>query len=131
MRSFPEIDESSAKLEAEFLPQLSKQRGLNVKKSILGRTIVFPSAEEFARYYLSTWVFERTLAQLRRPIDAKSVVRAAQRTTLRLNKEVICIEADKSDDAQALVVDGAQGSDRVTSEVDAEGRVCGGKQFKI
>jgi ubiquinone/menaquinone biosynthesis C-methylase UbiE len=94
IRSVPEIDETSTKLEACFLPELTRRLGRSrVTATKLARTIVFPCAEEFARYFLATWLFESSCARIGHRIAPDAVTRAARETTLRLNKEIVCIEA--------------------------------------
>ncbi|MHC4215474.1 MAG: class I SAM-dependent methyltransferase, partial [Planctomycetota bacterium] len=93
--SVQETDETSTKLEESFLPELQKRLGNQVKKTILDRQIVFPSPEEFALYYFATWLYERTQEKVEETIEFESVVRALKERPLKLNKEVICIEALK------------------------------------
>jgi ubiquinone/menaquinone biosynthesis C-methylase UbiE len=96
IRSIPETDETSAKLEEHFLPELQKRLGDQVKKTILDRQIVFPSPEEFAQYYFATWLYEKTQEKIKETIEFESVIGALKGTSLKLNKEVICIEAVKT-----------------------------------
>ncbi|MFI5396468.1 MAG: class I SAM-dependent methyltransferase [Candidatus Binatia bacterium] len=93
--SVPELDHTSTALETTFLPELCKSIGDQVKYTILDRRIIFPSAEEFAQYYFATWLYETTREQVGAPIEFESVRKAAQETSLQLNKKIICIEACK------------------------------------
>lgn len=95
IRTVAEIDETTIKLEASFLPELRERLGGNVRWTILDRQIIFPSAIEFARYYQATMLFDRTCQQLGRTITFEEVLAAAQKTNLRLNKQIICIEGRK------------------------------------
>jgi ubiquinone/menaquinone biosynthesis C-methylase UbiE len=91
----PETDETSAKLEELFYPELEKRPEIHVKISILAREIVFPTAEEYTKYYFATWLYEKTTERLKEPIDPETVLKAAQKTSLKLNKKIICLEARK------------------------------------
>lgn len=93
--SLPETDETSRKLEEVFLPLLQERLGNKVHVTILDRHIVFPTAEEFARYYFATWLYERTRKKVAGTIEFESVIEAARGTSLRLSKKVMCIEASK------------------------------------
>jgi ubiquinone/menaquinone biosynthesis C-methylase UbiE len=95
IKSVPETDETSRKLEEVFLPELHKRLGDQVKKMILDRQIVFPSPEEFTRYYFATWLYEITKEKIKRPIEFESVLKAARGFSLKLSKRIICIEAYK------------------------------------
>jgi len=95
IKSVPETDETTKKLEEAFLPELQKRLGDQVRKTILDREILFPSPEEFARYYFATWLYEKTQEKIEKPITFESVHEAAQRTSSKLNKQIICIEASK------------------------------------
>ena len=95
IKSVPETDETSAKLEETFLPELQKRLSGAVQTTILDRHIIFPSAEEFTRYYFATWLYEKTQERVASPIEFEAVLEAAQKTSLRLNKRVVCIEACK------------------------------------
>ena len=95
VRSVQETDETTVKLEREFLPDLEERLGDRVTKRILDRQIIFPSSEELARYYLATWLFEKTRDSLEKPVDYHDAVQASEKTNLRLNKQIICIEATK------------------------------------
>ncbi|UCC44072.1 MAG: class I SAM-dependent methyltransferase [Candidatus Zixiibacteriota bacterium] len=92
----PETDETSTKLEDTFLPELQERLSGRVKTIILDRNIVFPDAESFAEYYFATWLYEKTLERLKKPVEFESVLRAAQRTSLKLSKRIVCIEARKT-----------------------------------
>jgi SAM-dependent methyltransferase len=96
IRSVPETDEATMKLEAGFLPELRSRLGDNITFKILDRQIVFPSPDEFARYYQATMLYDRTCLKLGRTIPFKSILAATQQTDLRLNKQVICIEGRKN-----------------------------------
>ncbi len=93
--SVRETDETSRKLEEFFLPALHERLGDKVQTTILDRQITFPSPEEFARYYLATWLYEKTQERVTSPVQFESVVKAAQKTPLILNKKIVCIEAHK------------------------------------
>jgi len=93
LRSVPETDETAAKLEDELLPALRRREELEVTSTVLDRRIVFPTAEEYARYYLATWLCTRTSARIGRTIEHDVVVAAAHESSLELGKQIICIEA--------------------------------------
>ena len=95
INSVPETNETSSKLEETFLPELQKRLSYQVKKTILDRQIIFPSPEEFTLYYFATWLYEKTKEKIEKPIEFESVLKAAQSTTLKLNKRIVCIEAHK------------------------------------
>jgi ubiquinone/menaquinone biosynthesis C-methylase UbiE len=95
VRTIPETDHTSSLLQTDFLRELKSREGVRVTSTIIEREIVFPSPEEFARYYLATWLYEKTVEKVDRPITLDSVIDAAARTNLRLNKKLICIEARK------------------------------------
>lgn len=94
--SVPETNETSTKLEEMFLPELSKNKECKTRTNILNRQIVFPSPEEFAKYYFATWLCEKTQDRIKQSIEWDCVIKAAQRTTLTLNKQIVCIEVFKS-----------------------------------
>lgn len=91
----PETNETSVKLEKYFLPELQKKSGVQVKKTVLDRRIIFPSPEEFARYYFATWLYEKTQEKIKKTIEFEDVIREAKKSPLVLNKRIICIEAYK------------------------------------
>ncbi|MBN2561409.1 MAG: methyltransferase domain-containing protein [Phycisphaerae bacterium] len=95
IRTVPETDQASRRLEAAFLPELRRRLGSRVHWEIFEPRIVFPSAEEFARYYCATWLYEKTAERLGEPVAFETVVNAAKETSLRLTKQVICIQAAK------------------------------------
>jgi ubiquinone/menaquinone biosynthesis C-methylase UbiE len=95
IRSLPETDETSTKLEEVFLAKLQVMPGCEVKRTILDRQIIFPNAKEFARYYRATWLCEKTQEKISRPIELNQVINAARRTSMRLNKQIVCIEIFK------------------------------------
>jgi len=94
IKSVPETDETSAKLEDTFLPALQR-RGCETRKTILDRQIIFPCPEAFARYYAATWLYEKTQERVS-AIEYERIIEAAQKTSLRLNKQVVCIEVVKN-----------------------------------
>ena len=96
IKSVPETDETSTKLEEIFWPELVKRSECEVKKTILDRQIIFPSAEDFVRYYFATWLYEKTKETVPEPIEFDHVIDAARSTSLRLNKQIVCIEASKT-----------------------------------
>jgi ubiquinone/menaquinone biosynthesis C-methylase UbiE len=96
IKSVPETDETSTKLEEIFWPELLKRSECEVKKTILDRKIIFPSAEDFARYYVATWLYEKTQEKVSKPIEFDHVIEAARSTSLQLNKQIVCIEACKT-----------------------------------
>lgn len=97
IKSVPETNETSTKLEIAFLPELQKRLGNEqVNRTILDRKIIFPSPEDFARYYFATWLHERTREKIGKCIEFEAVARAAKRTTMTLSKRIICIEACKT-----------------------------------
>jgi len=93
IKSVPETDQTSRKLEEALLPELRERLGDAVKATVMDRHIVFPSAEEFARYYFATWLYEKTRERIANPIEYEAVLRAAEKTSLRLTKKITCIEA--------------------------------------
>jgi len=95
IRSVPETDETSGKLEEYFLPELKKKLGTSVNRIILDRQIAFPSPEEFSRYYLATWLYEKTQEKIGSPIEFDRVLQAAKKTSLKLSKRVVCLAARK------------------------------------
>lgn len=95
IKSVPETDETSAKLEEAFLPQLQERLSGAVQATILDRHIIFPSPEEFTRYYFATWLYEKTQERMASPVEFESVLKAAQKTSLKLSKRTVCIEAYK------------------------------------
>lgn len=95
LKSVQETEETSTKLEEVFYPELKKRLQKNVEKQILDRQIIFPSPEEFAKYYFATLLYEKTQEKVKKQIDFESVLKAAQKTSLSLNKQVICITAHK------------------------------------
>jgi ubiquinone/menaquinone biosynthesis C-methylase UbiE len=78
IKSVAETDETTAKIEAEFLPEMRSRLGQNVKSTILDRMIVFPSPEEFSRYYTATMLYDRTIQNLGRPIPMDVIVAKAR-----------------------------------------------------
>jgi hypothetical protein len=96
IKSVPQTDETSTKLEEVFLSELQRMSGCETRRTILKRQIIFPTPEEFARYYFATWLYEKTEEQIGRSIEFEYVSQEAQRTSLRLNKQVICIEVLKT-----------------------------------
>jgi ubiquinone/menaquinone biosynthesis C-methylase UbiE len=95
IKSLPETDETSSKLEEAFFPELQRRAECNITKMILDRQIIFPAAEEFARYYFATWLYEKTQEKISTSIEFDCVVEAARKISLRLNKQIVCIEACK------------------------------------
>ena len=95
VKSVPETDEASTKLKQEFLPELTRRLGEKVEKTTLDRQVIFPSAEEYAKYYFATWLYEITQEKIEKPIEFEAVVEAAGSTSLSLSKRIICIEATK------------------------------------
>jgi ubiquinone/menaquinone biosynthesis C-methylase UbiE len=91
--SLPETDQTSRKLEELFLPSLQERLGDKVQTTILDRQITFPSPEEFTRYYFATWLYEQTRKRIDTAIEFQSVLEAAKKTSLRLNKRIVCVEA--------------------------------------
>ena len=96
IKSVSETDETSTKLEESFVPELRQRLGSTVKTTILDRIITFPSPEEYARYYFATWLYEKTQERLADAVEFESVLKTAQKTSLKLSKRVVCIEAVKS-----------------------------------
>jgi ubiquinone/menaquinone biosynthesis C-methylase UbiE len=96
VKSVPETDETTTKLEEVFVPELEGRAGCKINKTILDRQINFPSPEEFARYYFATWLYEKTEDRLEKSIEIIQVIEAVQRTSLRLNKQIVCIEISKT-----------------------------------
>jgi ubiquinone/menaquinone biosynthesis C-methylase UbiE len=92
----PETDDTSNKLETEFLGVLQRIPALKVEKAVLDRDIVFPTPEAFAKYYFATWLYEKTQEKVDGPIPFDKVVEAVGKVGLRLNKKVIAITARKS-----------------------------------
>jgi len=95
IKSVLETDETSTKLEESFLPGLQKRLGVQVKKTVLNRQIIFPSPEEFTRYYFATWLYEKTQAKIKKPIEFEDILKKAQKSSLKLSKRIICIESYK------------------------------------
>ena len=95
IRTIAETEETSTKLEAGFLPELRRRQDVKVESTLVSRELVFPDAEEFARYYLATWLYEKTAEKIAKRISFDDVVKAAASANLRLTKSVICIEAKK------------------------------------
>jgi len=95
VRTVTDIDETMVRLEGAFYPELQRATDGRVRKSVLNRELAFPSPEEFARYYFATWLYEKTREKVGAPIEYEAVVKAAGRTSLRLNKRVVCLEAWK------------------------------------
>jgi ubiquinone/menaquinone biosynthesis C-methylase UbiE len=91
VQQIPETEETSIKLEEEFLPLLNARQDVNVDHMVLEREIVFPSAEEYARYYCSTGLYEKTLEKTGLRPSFQDISSAAATTTLRVNKRVLCI----------------------------------------
>ncbi len=97
VRSMPELDEASEKLHTCFLPYLRNECGnTTVGTHTINRQIEFPSAKEFADYYLATWLFEKTRDRMGKQVTFQDVIESIESLgTLTLSKQVICIEARK------------------------------------
>jgi ubiquinone/menaquinone biosynthesis C-methylase UbiE len=94
-KTVPETDEVTDKLERAFFPALEERLGERASKTILDRRILFPTPVEFARYYLATMLYDRTASRLNREVSLDEATEAAGRTSLELNKQIVCIEAVK------------------------------------
>lgn len=93
IKSVVETDYTTARLEEVFLPELQQELGDRVKARILDRQIIFPCPEEFAKYYFATWLYDKTQERIGKTIEFEAVVKAAGRTSMKLSKRVICVEA--------------------------------------
>jgi ubiquinone/menaquinone biosynthesis C-methylase UbiE len=95
IKTVPETDSTTGKLEEYILPELRHRLGGGVARTILDRQLIFPSVAEFARYYQATLLYDRTCRALGRTIPFEEVMAAASQTNLRLSKQIICITALK------------------------------------
>jgi ubiquinone/menaquinone biosynthesis C-methylase UbiE len=89
--SVAETDFTTSRLTQDFLPALRKRLGNGAAVEVLDRKIVFPTAREFARYYLATWLYEKTVERTGRELSLEEVERNV--VTCTLSKRVIVLEA--------------------------------------
>jgi len=82
---------TTSRLEREFLPSLRERVGRRVTSEVLDRRIEFPSAEEFARYYQATWLYEKSCQKVGRTFSRREIEDRVESHTL--SKRVLVIEA--------------------------------------
>jgi SAM-dependent methyltransferase len=88
-----DTDFTTARLTDEFLPALRARLGSRVRTEIIDRRIQFPSAVEFARYYLATWLYERTAERVGRSYSLADV--EAKVHSHSLSKRVVALMAQR------------------------------------
>jgi len=93
IKSVAETDYTTAQLKGAFLPELQRRLGDRVRERTLDSQIIFPSPEEFAKYYFATWLYEITQKKVGKAIQFEAVVKAIKKTSMRLSKRMISIEA--------------------------------------
>ncbi len=90
IKEVEETDFTTRRLTQEFLPALRKRLGNRASSEILDRKIVFPSPCEFARYYLATWLYEKTAERLEREFSVEEVESKVSTCTLSKRVVVLC-----------------------------------------
>ncbi len=86
-----ETDFTTGRLERSFLPAFRVRLGKRVSNEILDRKIVFPTPREFARYYLATWLYEKTAERAGRQFSLEEVEQKVNSNSL--SKRVMVLEA--------------------------------------
>src|SRR5205807_4380595 len=87
-----ETDFTTTRLVQEFLPAFRDRLGNKASIEILDRMIVFPSRREFARYYLATWLYEKTAERLGRDFSLEEV--ESKVSTCTLSKRVVAVKCE-------------------------------------